>query len=513
MALRTVFTLILPLAAVLGGCSPAGNSGEAVGAQDFGVLNRLTWGASELDLAEYRRLGRAGWIEAQLGAPADQVRLLPAAQGLYDRLGDGAEHPMAAMVRLAGQRKDALVAKKKDVATGRAGFRAYNDEARDWFQRAVERSIVRDLYSRDQLREQLSWFWFNHFNIRFVGTGYGSLSNHYLETVIRPRALGKFCDLVRATQRHPAMLLYLNNAQSRAGQINENYARELLELHTMGVGSGYTQTDIQQLARVLTGLTVDLRRWPPPPPPPGGMRDGITLFDPALHDGGPKRVLGTTITATGMAGIDQATGLACQHPATARRISRRLAQYLLADAPPPAVVDAMAAEFTRTDGDIAAVLRLMFARPEFTASLGTLFKDPNHYVLSAVRFSFGDRVIEDAGDLVTTMRHMGQSRMSRPTPDGWPLEAANWNASGQLDMRFALAGTMARGGGRLFAKREQGKLALIKAWLFAPDLADIRNHTGLYAELAPATQAALAKAADSRERTALFLSSPEFMRR
>jgi uncharacterized protein (DUF1800 family) len=513
MVRRFALKLIFPLAVVLGGCSLLGPSGEALSAQDFGVLNRLTWGASELDLAEYRRLGRAGWIEAQLTAPADQVRLLPAAKALYDMLGDGPEPPMAAMVRLARQRKDAQVAKKIDVSTGRARYRAYNDEARDWFQRAVERSIVRDLYSRDQLREQMTWFWFNHFNIRFVGTGYGSLSNHYLETVIRPRALGKFCDLVRATQRHPAMLLYLNNAQSRAGQINENYARELLELHTMGVGSGYTQTDVQQLARVLTGLTVDLRQWPPPPAPPGGMRDGITLFDPALHDGGPKRVLGAVITATGMAGIEQATDLACHHPATARRISHRLAQYLLADAPPSAVVDAMAAEFTRTDGDIAAVLRLMFARPEFAASLGKLFKDPNHYILSAVRFSFGDKVIEDAGDLVTVTRHMGQSRMSRPTPDGWPLEAANWNASGQLDMRFALAGTIARGGGRLFARREEGKLALIKARLSVPDLADTRARTGIYAKLAPATQAALAKATDTKERTALFLSSPEFMRR
>lgn len=504
-------TLMLPLA--LGSCSPSGSSDAAVSAQDFGVLNRLTWGASELDLADYRRLGRDGWIKAQLAAPADQVRLLSAAQPLYDRNGDGAEPPMAAMVRLSRLRLDAQAAKKRDAATGTAQFRASNDEARAWFQRAVARSVVRDLYSRDQLREQLTWFWFNHFNIRFLGTGYGPLANHYLETTIRPRALGKFCDLVRATQRHPAMLLYLNNAQSRVGQINENYARELLELHTMGVGSGYSQSDVQQLARVLSGLTVDLRQWPPPPAPRGGMRDGITLFDPALHVAGPKRVLGTTITAAGMAGIDQATALACQHPATARRISQRLAQYLLADAPPPAVVDAMAAEFTRSDGDIAAVLRLLFARPEFTASLGGLYKDPNHYLLSAVRFSFGDSVIDDPRLLVTTMNRMGQGRMSRTTPDGWPLEAANWNASGQLDMRFVLAGTIGNGGGRLFARRDDGKAGKIQAWLAGLDLDDVRAKTGLYAELAPATAAVLAKAGNSRERNALFLSSPEFMRR
>ncbi|MBU6165183.1 MAG: DUF1800 family protein [Alphaproteobacteria bacterium] len=488
--------------------------GPPLSPTDAAWLDRLTWGASPADLPEWRRLGRQGWIAAQLASPPDTVRLPPDVQPLYDRLADPAEGGNAAMVRLMEARRASRQTKQQgDVDASLAMFRAANGEARDWFQRAVERSLVRDLHSQDQLREQLAWFWFNHFSIRFVGTGYGPLANDYLERVIRPRALGRFCDLVHATQRHPAMLLYLNNAQSRAGRINENYARELLELHTMGVGSGYSQGDVQQLARVLTGLTVDVAHWPAPPPPRGGWRDGLALFDPALHDAGPKTVLGTRITASGLAGITQATELACRQPATAWRISYRLAQYLLADAPPAAVVDAMAAEFRRSDGDIAAVLRLLFARPEFAASLGTLYKDPNHYLLSAVRLMYFDRPISNPGELALLLRRLGQPRMERVTPDGWPLEAANWNASGQLDDRFKLAEALGRGGERLYAGLDRGLIARARAELQLTDLADVRVRSGIHARLAPATAAAIDAAGSRRERNMLFLSSPEFMRR
>lgn len=513
--LPRLFCLMLPLAAVLSACSPAVDAGgPPLSAQDAAWLNRLTWGSSLADLPEWRRLGRQGWIAAQLTSPADQVRLPAAVQPLYDRLGDPAEGGNAALVRLTEQRRlSRQRSSGGDVEARRAQFRAANGEARDWFQRAVERSMVRDIYSRDQLREQLTWFWFNHFNIRFVGTGYGPLANDYLERTIRPRALGRFCDLVHATQRHPAMLLYLNNAESRGGRINENYARELLELHTMGVGSGYTQTDVQELARVLTGLTVDLQHWPAPAATNGGWRDGLALFDPARHDAGPKRVLGTAITRPGMAGIEQATELACRQPATARRTSYRLAQYLLADAPPEAVVSAMAAEFTRSDGDIAAVLRVLFARPEFAASLGGLYKDPNHYVVSSARLMAGNDLIGDPAALVVELRRMGQPRMERVTPDGWPLEAANWNASGQLEDRFRLATSLGQGGSRVRTLSLRYVFELAKARLFLTDLAEVRAKSGIYGNLAPATQSVLAKADGTREANMLFLSSPEFMRR
>lgn len=509
--------LMLPVAAagLLWGCSPPVDAGgPPLPAQDAAWLNRLTWGASAADLPEWRRLGRQRWIEAQLTSAPDRVRLPAEVQPLYDRLADPPEGGNAAMVRLMELRRASRERKKAgDIPGSLALFRESNGETKDWFQRAVERSLVRDIYSRDQLREQLTWFWFNQFSIRFVGTGFGPLANDYLERAIRPRALGRFCDLVHATQRHPAMLLYLNNADSRGGRINENYARELLELHTMGVGGGYTQGDVQELARVLTGLTVDVQHWPAPAAPKGGWRDGLALFDPARHDAGPKRVLGTIITRTGMAGIEQATELACRQPATARRTSYRLAQYLMADAPPPAVVDAMAAEFTRTDGDIAAVLRLLFARQEFAASLGTLYKDPNHYVVSAVRLMQADRPISNPAALAVELRRMGQARMERVTPDGWPLEAANWNASGQLEDRFRLATAIGHGASQAQKFSARGLIDKARGWLLLTDLAEVRAATGIYGDMAPATQAVLADAGGKREANVLFLSSPEFMRR
>jgi uncharacterized protein (DUF1800 family) len=499
------------LALVAAAATPA--TAAPLSAQDAAWLNRLTWGANAADVAAFKQLGREGWIRDQLQSPPDRVRMPEAARALLDEWDDGPGDPFETAVRLEVQRRDAMARRRVDGPAAGAQMIAYGQALKTAYGRATHRSIVRDLYSQDQLREQLTWFWFNHFNIRFNAVPYSPLATHYLERTIRPHALGRFCDLVRATQRHPAMLLYLNNAQNQVGKINENYARELLELHTMGVGSGYTQQDIQQLARVLSGLMVDLVHWPPPPAPRGGMREGLTLFDPAFHDGGNRQVLGVRITGKGMAGIDEATTLVCRHPATARRISQRLAQYMMGDAVPAAVVEALAAEFTRTDGDITAMLTLLFARPEFAASLGRAYKDPNHYLLSAIRLAWPDRLIGNPGLLVAELHVMGQGRLSRVTPDGWPLEADRWNASGQLENRFRLADQIGGGIPRLFLPNGLGGREELRAARQVPQLAAMLAQTGLYGRLAPATQGALATAAPGAEWNSLFLSSPEFMRR
>lgn len=509
-----------PLAAalsalLLAACSaaPAQSADPLLSPTDFAWINRLTWGAGPADIADYHRLGRDAWIKAQLTSPPEQIRLPESVQPLFDSLSDDPDQLMKTVVYRDNRRLAASKMRRTNMDQARAEAGQVGAIGRDYHLRARARSMLRDIYSRDQLREQMSWFWFNHFNIRFAAGPFAPLGTHYLERTIRPRALGRFCDLVTATQRHPAMLLYLNNAQSRTGKINENYARELLELHTMGVGSGYSQADVQEMARVLTGLTVDLNNWPAPAAPRGGWRDGLALFDPALHDSGSKTLLGTRITARGMDGIDQATTLACRHPATARRIAQRIAVYMMADDPPAAVVDALAAEFARSDGDIAAMLALLFARPEFVASLGTLYKDPNHYVISAARLAYADQLIRNPGLLAASIDRMGQGRMVRVTPDGWPLESANWNASGQLEMRFELATQLARGMPRLFLPPEQANMPAAALLSGNPPLKATLARTGLYPVLAPATQAALDAAADTREWNALFLSSPEFMRR
>jgi uncharacterized protein (DUF1800 family) len=259
---------------------------------------------------------------------------------------------------------------------------------------------------------------------------------------------------------------------------------------------------------VLTGATVDLKTWPAPAAPAGGERNGIYLFDPALHDTGPKTLLGKPIRAKGVGEIDEAVDRLCRHPATARRISEKLARYFVADTPPPALVDRMTATFASTDGDIAAVMRTMIASPEFTQSFGTLYKDPNNFIISAIRLSFDGRIISAPVVVTAQLAKLGQPRFGRLTPDGYSLSAADWNNSGQLTTRFGMAGTLGRGGGRMFVtvpgERPDAPPPPLKATLVS---------TGIAAGLTPATRAALDGARNAAEWNALYLSSPDFMRR
>src|SRR5262249_50612288 len=229
---------------------------------------------------------------------------------------------------------------------------------------------------------------FNHFNI-FGNKGFVRLwVGAYEAGAIRPHALGKFRDLLLATARHPAMLFYLDNSSNSAPgsqgpsgrelRLNENYARELMELHTLGVDGGYSQDDVVALARILTGWGLARPNQKPP--------DGTGfLFDAARHDNEPKRLLGHEITASGEAEGVEAIDLLARHPATAHHIAFKLVQYFVADQPPSALVDRVAARFRETDGDIRAVLQTLFASPEFRNGIGTKYKTPYRFVLSAVR--------------------------------------------------------------------------------------------------------------------------------
>jgi uncharacterized protein (DUF1800 family) len=219
----------------------------------------------------------------------------------------------------------------------------------------------------------------------------------YEDHAIRSHALGKFRDLLVATLRHPAMLRYLDNTDNASGHLNENYAREIMELHTMGVGSGYTQADVEALARILTGVGIDVKPEEPKLKPELRqqlVREGAFEFNPARHDYGDKTFLGHPIKGQGFAEIDEAVDILVHHPATATHLSKQIATYFVSDNPPDALVSKMAQTFKATDGDIAAVLATMVHAPEFTASLkpGVKFKDPVHYVFSAVRLAYDDSI-------------------------------------------------------------------------------------------------------------------------
>ena len=332
---------------------------------------------------------------------------------------------------------DAPNAMAADPADPLRFSRAMAQQAATWHLRACSQPE-----QENPLLARMTEFWFNHLNV-FNGKGaVRPFVGHYLVNVVRRHALGRFEDLVLASARHPAMLAYLDQARSvadgtpsREGKIrglNENYARELMELHTLGVNGGYTQADVHELARVLTGWTVG-------PKEPDGFR-----FAPRMHDHGTKRVLGRTFPDAGeQEGIDAIRMLA-RHPSTAQRISLRLAHFFISDNPPRAVVDAIARSFHGSQGDIRAVLRTVFASDAFWSAEQTLFKTPMDFVCSALATTQGADGPRNLALSTGFLKNAGQPLHGWQTPDGYAFDAATWMAPEALTRRADYALAVAR---------------------------------------------------------------------
>src|SRR5256886_2287399 len=384
-------------------CAGPGNAPGSRG-EELLLLNRVTWGANPSSARELARMGPASYLEAQL-QPAQEAALPPEVQAQVDAM-TIARRPVDELAKEMESRRKGLDLLRSDDEK-KAAQQAYQQELTRLGREAAARMLLRALYSPWQLREQMTWFWMNHFNVFQYKADLRVLVADYEERAIRPHALGRFRDLLGATARHPAMLIYLDNAQNAANRINENYARELMELHTLGVDGGYTQRDVQELARILTGFSVNFDREMP-------------KFIPGRHDYGDKLLLGHTIRGRGAAEVEEALDLLARHPATARFICRKLALFFVSDDPSEVLVEQLASTFRSSDGDIAAVLRELFASAEFRASLGTKFKDPVHYVVSAVRLAYDDKAILNAGPMINWLCRMGAPLYARPTPDGFP---------------------------------------------------------------------------------------------
>jgi uncharacterized protein (DUF1800 family) len=304
-----------------------------------------------------------------------------------------------------------------------------------------EGKLYRAVYSDRQLQEVLADFWYNHFNV-FLEKG----ADHYLVTsyerdAIRPHVLGKFEDLLRATAQSPAMLFYLDNWQSAGPQspagvrrklgLNENYGRELLELHTLGVDGGYTQKDVTEVARCFTGWTI---RQP--------QREAVFEFNPRMHDDGEKLVMGVRIPAGG--GVHDGLmvlHLLARQPATARFISRELAMRFVADGPPERLVDHMAATFLKKDGDLCAVLKTMFDSPEFWSrgAYRSKMKSPLEMVASSLRALHAD--VDFGFGLDKQLTDLGEPLYRKAEPTGYSNSGQEWaNSAGLLArMNFGLA--------------------------------------------------------------------------
>ncbi|MDZ7812327.1 MAG: DUF1800 domain-containing protein [Ideonella sp.] len=399
------------------------------------------------------QLSQQGW-QAYLNEQLDPQRLplpvaLSSALGGFKTLG-WSQTELIAKYRRAG--KEARQAKQKDQARGST---MKFDLARQVGLEAAEARILRAMHSPRQLEEVLVEFWFNHFNV-FIGKGMCRvLMGSYEQQAIRPFVLGRFRDMLGATAKHPAMLFYLDNWMSVGGGsgnkpaarakadkpkkpsgLNENYARELMELHTLGVDGGYTQRDVTELARIFTGWGLNMR--------PEG-EDNAFEFAPARHDPGEKEWLGRRIKPEGQAEGELALDVLAKHPATARHISRKLAQYFVADMPPASLVDKLAARFTQTDGDLKAVTRALLESPEFAAASaqGNKFKPPYRYLLSVLRAC--DTQDIEVRPMVAVLQRLGMPLFGSPTPDGYKYTEQAWLSPDALQSRVSFATAFASG--------------------------------------------------------------------
>jgi uncharacterized protein (DUF1800 family) len=477
--------------------------------QDIVMLDRLTWGISASSAAHLQQVGIERWLQEQLH-PAGIAPLPEAARAQIEAMPDVHSFPFDIAIVFDQQGKSAN--QVADPEQRKAAQQVYQQAMNDRARQAAARTILRALYSPDQLRERLTWFWFNHFNVHQGKANLRVLVGDYEDRAIRPYALGRFRDLLAATLHHPAMLRYLDNADNAAGHLNENYAREIMELHTMGVGSGYAQADVEALARILTGVGIDLKSEDPKLKPelqPQLVREGAFEFNPARHDYGDKNFLGHLIKGRGLAEVDEALDILCRHPATATHLSKQLATYFVSDNPPDALVRQMAQTFQKTDGDIAAVMSIMVHSPEFAATLktGAKFKDPVHYVISAVRLAYDTKVILNTLPAQTWLNRLAEGLFNHETPDGYSMVAAAWSGPGQMMLRFEIARQIGSGSAGLFKPNEpnaadQPAFPLVQNALYFSHLRQI---------LSPTTLAALDQAVSPQDWNTLYLSSPEFM--
>lgn len=504
----TACTCLWMLVAVASSASASPPASNGLSQTDARWLQRAGFGLDSATLDSYRKLGRQRWLEQQL---ADRHDTLPPA--VHDLI---ASYP-ALTTPPEKLLADAIQARRayKSMPDGEAKVAAKKElqkQLREMGQQAQQAELLHAIYGSNPLKEQMVWFWLNHFSIYAAKGRVRLFAADYEEHVIRPHALGKFRDLVLATLKSPAMLEFLDNAKNVRGKTNENYARELMELHTLGVGSGYTQQDVQQLILILTGAGIA-----PKAPRRAGragftqaglVRDGLFVFNPRKHDFSDKVFLGQQIKGRGYGEIEQAVDLISRQPACAHFVSRELAEYFVADTPPPALVDAMAQTFQRTDGDIAAVLRTMFESPALLAGNPKKFKDPTQFLVSAMKLAYDGRPVNDAKPLVNWLNQMGEPVFGRITPDGWPLDGASWSGTGQMAARFAVARAIGSGRNRLFVDdpgtAERGKPSA------APAIDSPLYRTAIEPFLSDATRTALGKAKSAMEWNTYLLSSPDF---
>ncbi|HTW53420.1 MAG TPA: DUF1800 domain-containing protein [Stellaceae bacterium] len=481
------------------------------------LLNRIAFGPTAAEVAHVRQIGIDRYIDEQL-----HPETIPEPVALTARL-DGLDTLKLDPAQLFIEYGPILPIMNGGVRPTPEEQKARRQRANIIPQQAREARIWRALYSRRQLQEVMVDFWYNHFNV-FAGKGLDHLwVGRYEADVIRPYALGKFRDLLLATAHSPAMLFYLDNqlntepgspgAKGNLTGINENYAREIMELHTLGVDGGYTQNDVIALAHILTGWGLqrqDLRFGSGP----------AAAFDPMRHDFSPKIFLGRPIPASGEREGEQAIDMLASSPATAHHIAYELAQYFIADQPPPALVGRLAQRFLATDGDIRAVLKTLLTSNEFRDSAGQKYKTPYQYVLSAARAAGVE--VNNPRPLLGTMARLGEGLYQCQTPDGYKNTEDAWLSPDATTLRIGFATGLGRGNLPLLKEPpgQQPEMGMAPQPQLVADEPAAKPHpldpAPIEALLGPIlsdnTKATVAKAPTDLQ-AALILGSPDFMRR
>jgi uncharacterized protein (DUF1800 family) len=494
-------------------------SGPAFTRGDLHWLARVTFGIDSATVARYRLLGREKFLDEQLHPLADDPPALASALAAMPLLQESAQGRIQAN-RAEQQRINALT-NEDDKQKARMAFNQIGNEV---LYETTKRHLMRAARSPSQLREQMTWFWMNHFSVLSGKANIRWTLAEYEAQAVRAHAFGKFSDLVLATATSPAMLEYLDNAQSAVGKINENYARELMELHTLGVsggpsGSTYTQQDVQELARVLTGAGVNFTDTTPHLPPNLEslyVRRGLFEFNPARHDFGTKVVLGQQIAGKGLSEIDNAIVLLCRQPAAARFVSAKLATYFVADAPPAALVERMVRTFQTTDGSIAAVLREMFLDPDLTAALEPptprleKLKDPMQFVVSSVRLAYDGKPVANYHPIIGWLQQLGEPLYGRVTPDGYALTEAAWTSSGQMVRRFEIARALGSSNAGLFNDESTNAPGPTTGF---PMLTSRLFFDAIEPMLSSRTRDAMGRTSSQQEWNTILLSSPDWMQR
>ncbi|HEY7640692.1 MAG TPA: DUF1800 domain-containing protein [Steroidobacteraceae bacterium] len=456
------------------------------------AANRFGLGARPGELDRARGAAR-DWLQAQIAGtrpPPEQIGRLPSSAEIFKTYSE-----------LRQDRKEA----KSDSAAAKRLFGALRSKLAPFYLDQVAARYRVAVATEESFRERLVHFWTNHFAVSADKPQVLALAGTLENEAIRPHVTGRFADLLFAVEAHPAMILYLDNQASigpgsplaqRRGRraaagdrklgINENLAREILELHTLGVDGGYTQQDVTTFAKALTGWSLGTDR------PFAGAESGKFAFHDAAHEPGAKTILGTRYAESGVAQPRAVLADLARHPATARHLAFKLARHFIADEPPAAAVERIAKAFGDSDGDLPTVYRAVLDTPAAWASPAVKFKTPHELVVSSLRML--DFVPAEPRQIAAPFDLLGQRPYTPGSPAGWPDTATQWDGADALLKRIEWARSVA---GRI-ADRAQ-PVAL--------------GERSLGAALNERTRVAIGRAASAEQGVTLLIASPEFQRR